>query len=294
VLPGFNGVPILSVLKFFLKAVTKGYINTRAAAVSFKFFLAIFPGIIFLFSLVSYINNYIVNFNEELMIFLENFLPLKFYHAFEDLIHDIVHKENGGILSFGFLFTVYFATNGLNALLNSFNQSYIIQNYNVLSRRKLIYQRLAAFLLILILTVLLILAISVAIFGGIGVDYLVDNQFIQSQVSAILIRVANYIILFSLLYFSISFIYYIAPSSRKDWSYFSAGSTLATILISIVSFAFFWYLENFPAYNQVYGSIGTLMGVMLWLNMTSIILIIGFELNTSIKNAKGTLGIQET
>ncbi|MCI5056695.1 MAG: YihY/virulence factor BrkB family protein, partial [Flavobacteriales bacterium] len=286
--------PILSVLGFFVKALSKGYINTRAAAVSFKFFLAIFPGIIFLFSLVSYINNYIVNFSSELMTFLENFLPIKFYHAFEGLIQDIVNQQNGGVLSFGFLFTVYFATNGLNALINSFNQSYIIQNYNFISRRKLLYQRLAAFLLILILTVLLLLAIVLAIFGGIGVDYLVEKEIIQGSFSALIIRAANYIILLSLVYFSISFMYYIAPSSRKDWSYFSAGSSLATVLISIVSFAFFWYLENFPAYNQVYGSIGTLMGVMLWINMTSIILIIGFELNTSIKNAKGVFNVEQT
>ena len=279
VLPGFDGLPLYDVVTFFIKGIQKGSLTTRASSLAFNFFLAIFPGIIFLFSLIPYIP--IDNFQDQLLSLMEDMLPYNAFQAMKDTIEDILMHQRGGLLSFGFILTFYFATNGVNAMINAFNSSY----YSVETRSPLM-QRLVSFVLVFILTFLVLFAIALIVFSGLALDYLVSKGILQDTFTIYLLLIGKWLIIVGLFFFTFSFLYYYGPSRKSKFRFISPGSTLATILSIITSLGFAYYVNNFGQYNKLYGSIGTIVVVLLWLYFNSIILLVGFELNASIRNAK--------
>ena len=279
VLPGFDRLPLYDVVTFFIRGIQKGSLTTRASSLAFNFFLAIFPGIIFLFSLIPYIP--IDNFQDQLLSLMEDMLPYNAFHAMKDTIEDILMHQRGGLLSFGFILTFYFATNGVNAMINAFNSSY----YSVETRSPLM-QRLVSFVLVFILTFLVLFSIALIVFSGLALDYLVDKGILQDTITIYLLLIGKWLIIIGLFFFTSSFLYYYGPSRKSKFRFISPGSTLATILSIITSLGFAYYVNNFGQYNKLYGSIGTIVVVLLWLYFNSIILLVGFELNASIRNAK--------
>jgi membrane protein len=282
-LPGFQKLPLYDTLKFMIDGFQKGDINTRAAAVSFKFFLAIFPGIIFLFTLIPYMP--VENFQNELLLQLQAFLPTEAYEMAKETIVDLMSNQHQGLLSFGFVFALYFTANGVNALLNAFNQSYFVD-----VKSSAMKQRFVSILLILILSVLVIVAVLLIIFQETGIKYLKEFDIITDGFILFAIKLADWLIVLSLLYFAVSFLYFLAPAERGKWRFFSAGSTFATLLIILTCLGFAWYVNNFGQFNKVYGSIGTVMVILIWLNLNATILILGFDLNASIKKLKANAG----
>jgi len=89
-----------------------------------------------------------------------------------------------------------------------------------------------------------------------------------------------------ILFFSISILFHLGPAIKNRWKIFSPGSIFATIFIIVTSLGFSYYINHFSQYNKIYGSIGTLIIILLWMYFNSIILLTGFELNASILNAK--------
>ncbi len=279
ILPGFDKLPVYDVALFFFQGIQKSSLTARASSVAFSFFLAIFPAIIFLFTLIPFIP--VENFQEELLIQLKLILPKEAYILATSTIEDLVNTPHGGLLSFGFILALYFATNGINAMMSAFNQS-----YHIVEKRSFIKQQLYSILLVFIMSFLLVIAIALLVFGEITLNFLNEKGIIQSGINIFLLTAGQWIIITALFYFAISFLYYFGPSERKKWKFFSAGSSLATVLMIIASSGFAFYVNNFGNYNKVYGSIGTLMVIMLWIQFNSIILLIGYELNASIRNAK--------
>lgn len=279
VLPGFDRLPVYDVAIFFFRGIGKGALTMRASALAFNFFLAIFPAVIFLFTLIPYLP--IENFREELFIRLGLLLPEEAYVLAISTIDDLVSTPRGGLLSFGFLMALYFATNGINAMMDAFNQS-----IHIAEKRSFIHQQLISILLVFIQSFLLIIAIALLAFGQLTLDFLNEKGIIESGISIFLLTAGQWVTIAALFYFAISFLYYFGPSIKGRWKFLSAGSSLATILMIIVSLGFAFYVNNFGQYNKVYGSIGTLIVIMLWIQFNSIILLIGFELNASIRNAK--------
>jgi len=287
-LPGFQGASIYQVMAFFIGALQKGAINTRAAAVSFKFFLALFPAIIFLFTLIPFILKHIPflpnqDYVQYIMIQLQQVLPSNAYAISSETILDILSQKRQGLLSFTFLLTLYFSTNGLHSLIESFNQS-----INMTEKRSVLQQRVIAVLLLFISMILIILTIALTLFSDLFFEQLIAYGILKKGLTYYLIVAADWALILSLLYFLISFVYYFAPANRTNWTFFSAGSSLSTLLILSASYGFTWYVTNFGNYNKLYGSIGTLLVVLIWVNLISTILIIGFELNSSIQNAQNT------
>jgi membrane protein len=275
ILPGFNKLPLHDVAIFFWKGITKGALTMRASAVAFSFFLAIFPSIIFVFTLIPYIP--IDNFQEQLLGLLKNLMPHNAYEATRDTIEDIVTNQRGGLLSVGFLSALYFSTNGFNALISAFNLT--AHNIDI---RKPLHQRLISILLVVISMLMIIIAISLLISSSIALSKL----FKEGEFAYHLIQFGRWIILFALFFCLISFTYFLGPSQKVRWKFVSAGSTLATLLMVITSSGFTFYVNNFGNYNKLYGSIGTLLVILLWLYINSLVLLIGFELNASIHKAK--------
>ncbi len=275
ILPGFQKMLLYDVAIFFLKGMQKGALPMRASAVAFSFFLAIFPSIIFVFTLIPYIP--IENFQEKLLGLLSEFMPHNAYEATKDTIMDIVTNQRGGLLSIGFISALYFSTNGFNALITAFNTT-----YHEIETRTPFQQRIVSVLLVIIATLLLTIAIGLII----GSEIALNLIFKKEQASYYLIGIGRWIILFGLFYSLISFTYFLGPSRKTRWKFASAGSMFATVLTVVTSVGFAYYVNNFGQYNKLYGSIGTLLVVLLWIYFNSLVILLGFELNASIHQAK--------
>jgi membrane protein len=275
---GFTGLSIYDVAIFFWKGLMEGSITTRASSLAFNFFLAFFPSIIVFFTLIPYIP--IDGLQETLMELLAVVLPPSTNEITFQTLEDIISNPRGGLLSVGFILALYFSTNGINSLIEAFNSSYHIREI-----RPLIQQRILSLGLTLLLSIMLIIAIGLIIFGTIVVNYLVSSEIITTG-AADLIIYGKWFVMLAMLFFGISILFHLGPALKSKWKLFTPGTIFATIFIIITSIGFNYYINHFSQYNKIYGSIGTLMIILLWMYFNSIILLTGFELNASISNAK--------
>jgi membrane protein len=129
------------------------------------------------------------------------------------------------------------------------------------------------------------LAGLLVIFGKMAVDRLVQVGILEKHLVLYLLIFLKWILIILLLFMAISALYYLAPAKRTDFKFLSPGSTLATLLFILTSLGFSAYVNSYGQYNKLYGWIGTLMIILIWLYLNSIALLIGFELNVSIKAA---------
>jgi len=254
-------------------------IDVRAAAVAYNFTLAVFPTIIFLFSLLPYMP--IEHLDLKMIGFLKGTIPQNLQGDLTELISEIVNKKRGGVLSFGFLFALFASTSGIMALIRSFNLT-----YKTNENRGFFKERFIAVGLNFLLTFVLLIAFTVFILGNFVVKMLAKKDLIQYDFTFYLTKSLTYLIIFSVFFFTISIIYYYAPAIHKRWKFFNAGSITASIMTILVTNLFSYYLVNFASYHKVYGSIGSLIALMVWLYFVSLILIVGFEINASIDQVK--------
>lgn len=278
VLPGFDGVPLYDVGMFFFNGLVKGYLASRAAAISFSMFLAIFPFLIFLFNIIPFIP--IDNFQISLLRLIADFLPESAYETVKGTIVDIITRPRSGLLIVNLLLTLYFSTNGVNSLMEAFNDT-----YHVMETRTTFKQYLISILLVLLISFLLIIAIGLITFGTLLLDFLLPDIITGGQFFIFLLQALRWLIVLGLLLMAISSAYFLAPAKRGQFRFISAGSLLATLLVLITTLGFNYYVDNFGSYNALYGSLGTLMVVLVWIYINSISILIGFELNTSIHMA---------
>lgn len=279
ILPGFDNLSLYNVLKFFFKGLFEGRLTMRASAISFDFFLALFPSIIFFFTIIPFIP--IDDFQPTLLQLLEEVIPETLYGYVSTTLEDIITRPRSDLLSLGFILALYFSTNGVNSIIEGFNQT-----THVIETRSWFKQRLISIFLVVVISSMIIVAISLFIIGGYVMTFLVEEGILTDSFTIIIIQVARWLLIILLFLFSLSFLYYFAPAKRGNFRFISAGSTLATILLIVTTYGFNFYIENFSRYNALYGSIGTLLVFLLWILFNSFILLIGFELNVSIANAK--------
>ena len=270
-LPLFDGLSAYDVAVFFWKGIYEGSVSSRAASISFSFFLALFPGVIFLFTLIPFIP--VAGFQSELFKLLRDVLPPN------TTITDILTIKRGDLLSVTVLAAFFFATNGTLSLIGNFGQS--IHRLNV---RGFWSQYLAAFLLTLALSALLIVGITVLTLSEVNL-----GEWVGGELGLWIAAATRWIVLLGLVLLSISLLFYFGPMRSAPWRFVSPGALLATLLVWLTSYLFGIYVTDFSQYNQLYGSIGTLMIIQLWLYVNAIGLIIGFELNASMAEAKNYL-----
>jgi membrane protein len=276
---GFSKLSIYDVAKFFYKGLKEGAITTRASSLAFNFFLAFFPSIIVFFTLIPYIP--ILGLKEALIELLSVVLPPSTNEATFNTLDDIINNPRRGLLSLGFILALYFSTNGVNSLIEAFNSSYHIRE-----NRPVIQQRILSLGLTIILSIIIMTAMILIIFGKSSVIYLTEYKIITKYAGE-LILYCKWLTILIILFFGISILFHLGPAKKSKWRVFTPGSILATLGIIITSFGFNYYINDFSQYNKVYGSIGTLMIILIWMYFNSIILLTGFELNASIANAKG-------
>jgi membrane protein len=279
VIRGFYPLSLYHVMAFFAREIDQLTMFNRAASLSFNFMLAFFPGTIFLFTLIPYVP--VVNFQKNLLSLLSTVLPYNAYMAFQATIEDIVRHQNGKLLSIGFITALYFATNGITILMRDFNKSSL-----VIEKRTWLKRRLIAAALTTVLSISLLVAITVMTISETTINYLKSHIDSEGHFWYYLVALLRWIILVAIFFFSISLLYRYGPAHKIKWKFLNTGAILATILAVLTTMGFNYYINNFASYNKVYGSIGTLIILMIWLHLNSLILLIGFELNASIDYSK--------
>lgn len=278
-IPGFDGLPIYDVARFFFKGISKGSLAPRASSIAFSFFLALFPMIIVFFTLIPFIP--ITNFQELLLNFINNIIPDQAEAFINSTLIDIIKRPRGQLLSLTFILAIVFATNGINSIIEAFNST-----YHTMESRSWIKQKLISTLLFFIISFILVISIVLLTTSSYLLEFLVERKILTSQITVYLLIVGKWLILIAMFFFTISFIYYLGPAKSSKFRFISAGSSLATALTLIATLGFNFYVSNFSSYNALYGSIGTLLIVLIWIYFNAIILLIGFELNASIHIAR--------
>jgi membrane protein len=207
------------------------------------------------------------------------------FEVVSSTVLDIVSNQRGGLLSLGFVFSIYLSTNGMMALMRAFNSC-----YRTIENRSGIKTRLIATGLTINMTFVLFLAILLLIVGQFVLEAIMANlpQFEwinMSHFTVVLLFALRFVTIFIAFFLAISFIYYFGPAIHYNWRFFSVGSLLATLLCLAVSYGFSYYVTNFGTYNKVYGSIGVLLALMVWIQLITVVLLVGYEVNASIHDA---------
>lgn len=268
-------VSIYQILKNLVININNDDILHKASSVAFSFTLAVFPAIIFLFSLIPYIPIPDIRAN-----IIELVDELAMLEQVSQTINDVISKPRGDLLSFSVFLSLFLSTNGMMELAQTFNKI-----YKTIDNRSYWQTRVIATFLTIILSFVMFISILVLTVGSFALNYMVDNGFLAQNFLFYSILVLKYSVLFILFLFTISIVYYFAPALHNRWRFISIGSVLATILSILVSYLFSFYISNFGTYNKLYGSIGAMIAMMVWIYLISIILLIGFEVNASIDQA---------
>ena len=239
--------------------------------------LALGPGVIFLLALIPLLP--ITNFQQELLEVFQRVMPDNSYIAIESLLSEIFAKH-GSLPLFGLLVSLFFAQKGISGMLDAFNTT-----YHIIETRPWYTQRLIAVVLMCIYYLLIIVAALIMFFSKTWLEHLLIAGYIKMNLTYYMFLIGKWVVIIVLTYFCISFMYYLAPRRKTKFRFFSAGSSLATVLTVAASLGFSYFVNHFAQFNKFFGSIGALIALMLWFNFNALTLLIGFELNASIKNA---------
>jgi membrane protein len=282
----YENVSLYKLVRIFLRNLQRDQIVDRSHGVAFNFILAIFPAVIFLFTLIPYVTAYFPEVNDEsIMQFLGDLMPASMYDVISSTVLDIISNQRGGLLTFGFLFSVYLSTNGMMALMRAFNAC-----YKTSDNRGAIKTRLIATALTVNMAVVLFLAVILLVVGELVLDYVIthfpnNKVFSIDSFTVYLILVLRFVVIFIVFFMAVATTYYFAPAVHYNWKFFSIGSFVATFLCIVISYGFSYYVTNFATYNKVYGSIGVLIALMAWVQLVTMVLLFGYEINASIHNA---------
>jgi len=278
IIPGFQGLPLFDVVVFFFKQVNKVGLNERAAAISFNLIMALPAALLFLFSLIPYFPDSF-NVDKQILSLFKDITPdTKTYKFISNIMLGLLEKHVG-IFSFGFLLLIFYASNAMIGIIRTFDRS--IQE----QKGFIFHQRWRAIQLTAIL-ILLVIGSSLVLIGQEQLSALIGTFFeIESEtILPWFLNILRWLVILSLVFYGIALTYKYAPSVTKRWKLLSPGSILATFLTLATTLAFSYWVSLFASssYNRIYGSIGTVLILMLLMYINSLILLIGFELNVSI------------
>ncbi|MCX6312154.1 MAG: YihY/virulence factor BrkB family protein [Bacteroidetes bacterium] len=272
---GFEGISLYEVAIFFGRGIGRGELRQRTSSMAYNFFIALFPSIIFLFTLIPFIP--INHFQDTLFLAIKDIMPANAFSAVQDTITEIIHKHNSKLLSIGFVVALYFSTSGFTAMMSAFNKSIHVKEERVAWKQQLI-----AVMMVLILTIVLLSAVAIMVVTQYAIDKLIKNDSTQE----VFLTIGQWLILGLLFMFVIGMFYRYGPAQRMHKNFISPGVIAATSLIILTSILFAWYINHFGKYNKLYGSIGSIIVVLIWIYYNSMMLLIGFELDAGISGAR--------
>lgn len=275
--PGLEGMSLYDVLEMYVIGIVRGALTSRAGGIAFSFFMALFPFALFILTLIPFIP--IEGFQDGFMLFISQALPPKTSDSVDTVLADIANTKYGGLLSFGFILSMFLMTNGINSLFGGFEYS-----YHKLQTRSIIKQYIVSFAISVLLALLLFITVAVFIYFEIAIHNLNERGIVSDDL--FWIKIGRYIIILGMLFTTVGLFYFFGAKEGKIISFFSPGAILSTLLILLNFWIFGIYVKKFAQYNELYGSIGTLLVLMLFIWLNSIILLLGFELNAAIIGLK--------
>lgn len=263
--------------RIFFAQLQKDDISERAGSMAFSFTLALFPLLLFILNTIPYLQNFFPYITtDNILQFVREILPPEMYGQLENTILDIISKPRQSLLSLGFFFALFSSSQGVISMMNSFNSVYKTKD-----DRSFIKGRLISVAILIVLVVTICAASTIMIFGNILISGLEGLHVFNSNFMIFLFNTLKFFVLLMVFYFTTAFIFRVAPAVHDKWHFFSIGSQVAGLLITVSFYLFSFYLNNFASYNKLYGSIGTLIGLMLWIFITSLIILISFEINVT-------------
>ena len=269
-LPGLEGLTLYQLVRIYLAGIIEGEVNYKAGSIAFTFFMALFPFALFLLNLIPYIP--IDNFQENFLLFVEDNVPPNTYDAIELILIDIMNNSYKSLLSTGVIMSVIFMANGVNAIISGFQSS-----AHISISRNFFKQYLIAIVLSVLLSLMLLASVAV---------YLTVEVLMHFSDYPILADIGRNIFVVLMILLTVSILYKFGTKETKHLSFISYGSVFTTLLMSLTSVAFGFYVSKFAKYNELYGSIGTLLVIMIYIWINCMILLLGFELNAAIYTAK--------
>ncbi|PQB07116.1 ribonuclease BN [Polaribacter filamentus] len=273
-IPGLEGMSLYDVLEMYGIGIIRGALTSRAGGIAFSFFMAIFPFMLFILTLIPYIP--IEGFPEGLFSFIKDVLPPQTFEAVDSVLIDITNNQYGGLLSFGFLGSILLMTNGINAIFGGFEYS-----YHVSDNRNVFKAYLISLAVSLLISLFLIITITLVILYQVALTKMNDKGWLNTE-DLNLLNYGKNILFLIMIFTTVSLLFRYGTKQVKQVKFFSAGAILTTILSLFTFYLFGIYVVKFAQYNQLYGSIGTLLILMLFVWLNAIILLLGFELNASL------------
>jgi len=277
ILPGFQGLDIHYVTSFFVKGLTNGALAIRASAISFQMVMAFLPSVILIFSLIPLIST---GAEGKFIDVISSIMPAETFAFFDEIIISFIREKRADITILTFGLFLYYSSRAVFTILDAFSHS-----VNLMTQKNTIYKFFVSMLVILVLSVLIILALVMVTASESVANYLGELDILADGIQRIGFLVLNFFIVFMLFMLIISILYNVGNPDQR-FKLFSAGATFSSLMMIIVSKGFAYYVTNFADYKQIYGVLGVLIIFFLWIYFNSLILLIGFELNTSISRAR--------
>lgn len=272
-----QGLSFYDIIEMYVLGIVKGAFSNRASAIAFSFFMALFPFALFILNLIPYIP--IDNFQDDFLYFISQNVPPNTYDAIQEIVYDILNNSYRGLLSSGFLLSIFLMTNGINAILGGFELS-----EHITITRGFFKQYFIALVISLTFSFILIITVVAIIFFEILIQKIKSEGLISDDVY--LIEMGRYLFVILMILVTTSILYKYGTKETSKISFISYGAVFTTILILLSSFIFGIYVEKFARYNELYGSIGTLLVLMFYIWINCVVLLLGFELNATLSKLK--------
>ncbi|MBL0012372.1 MAG: YihY/virulence factor BrkB family protein [Flavobacterium sp.] len=276
-LPWLQGLSLYDLLELYGLGIAEGALSYRAGAIAFSFFMALFPFALFILNLIPYIP--IEGFQQDFLNFVSESVPPNTYDAIAAIINDILNNSHSGLLSSGFIMAIFLMANGLNAILGGFETS-----HHIIIKRGFFSQYFVALGISLILSFLLLVTVAMIVVFEVFIQKTIIQDVLSDRIPLIILGRYAFVILMILITTSILFRF--GVKHDKNRSFISIGSVFTTILIILSSYVFGIWVIKFSKYNQLYGSIGTLLIMMFYIWINCMILLLGFELDAAINKLK--------
>ena len=285
---GFGGLNLWEIFSFLVIAFSDVRTTMRSASISFRIFLAFFPAIITLFTLIPFIP--IANFQGDVFLGIKSILPGDTFQFIEGTLYDLINKKQSTLLSISFVLMFYYASASMNAIMQAFQSSEHIE----VSAHPFIV-RILSFIMMLVLGIMFLLAMVLTSLSESTFLTMHEKGIIGDKGIIPFLTFGQWTISISFVYCIITILYNsgINMRIRKNWKFLNTGSIFTTVLLIVTSFGFSYFLENFAQFNKLYGSLGTLMVILIWLNLNMVILLVGFDLNALIRKKLRTIRLSK-
>ena len=276
-LPGMMGITLYDLLGVYGKGIFEGTFSARASSIAYSFLLALFPFLLFLLNLIPHVP--IEGFQTRFLIFVQSLLPPQTGDFFYPIIADIAVNRRTQLLSVVFFLSAFLTTNGVNAIFSAFEYS-----YHVSINRSFFKQYAVALGVSFLLALVMIISVGIILYGEYIIRDFRSLAIIQSEISYV--TYLQYAVFIMMVYTIIAMLYYFGTKKGKDARFLSIGAVITTILFLLTTYFFGIYINNFSNYNEIYGSIGGLLILMVYIWINSNLLLLGFELEVSLQRLR--------